>query len=79
MLPDMCHIWSGKKKQIVTQQGFMPVKYNRFNSLTTGRCGNNYKSVIFEHTLWIKFMGISCEIARKWMTQSNFDDEWALV
>ena len=63
----------------MTQQGFMPVKYNKFNSLATGRCGNKSKSVIFEHMLWIKFMGISCEIARKWMIQSNFDDEWALV
>ena len=42
-----------------------------FNSLTTGRCGSYFQSVIFEHILWIKFMDTFCEIALKWMPQNT--------
>ena len=28
------------------------------NSLAPGKCGSNFKSVILEHMLWIKFMSI---------------------
>ena len=32
--------------------------------LTPGRCGSNFKSVIFEHIyVWIKYMSSHCEIA----------------
>ena len=42
------------------------------NSLSPGRCGNIFKSVISEHMLWIKFMSTSCEIALRWMPLKTF-------
>ena len=45
------------------------------SSLAPGRCGSNFKSVIFEHKLRVKFMSTSCEIALKWMPQDAFDDK----
>ena len=48
-----------------------------FNSLTTGRCYNNFKSIISTHMLWIKFM--STEIPLTWMSQNAFDDKSTLV
>ena len=32
------------------------------NSLAPGRCGSNFKSVNFEHMLWIKFMNPSVKL-----------------
>ena len=49
-------------------------------SLVPGRCGSNLKkNGIFENMLWIKFMGISCEIALRWKPQITFDDYSTLV
>ena len=39
------------------------------------RFGNNFKSVISEQILWIKFMSGACETALRWMPQNTFDDE----
>ena len=33
----------------------------------------NFKSVIYEHILQIKFMSTFCEIALRWMPQNIFD------
>ena len=49
------------------------------NSLVPERCGSNFKSVISEHTLWVKFMGISCEIVLRWIPQHTCDDKRTLV
>ena len=51
----------------------MPLLSLLNNSLTSGRCGSNFKSVFFKHTLWIRFMSTSCEIAFRWMPQNTFD------
>ena len=51
-----------------------------FNSLTPGRCGNNFRNAIFEHMLWIKFMNIkSCEIVLGKIPQPTFDKKSTLV
>ena len=44
-----------------------------------GRCGSNYKRVILENILWIKFMSVSGEIALRWMPQNTHDDKSRLV
>ena len=50
------------------------------NSLEPGRCGSSFKSFIYKHTLWIKFMlSTSCEIAHRWMPQGLMDDFPTLV
>ena len=41
-----------------------------------GRCGSNFKSVIYEHMLWITFMTPSCETALRWMPHYTFNDKW---
>ena len=48
------------------------------NSLSPGRCGNDFKSAISEHMLRIHFMS-TCEIAVRWMPQDTFDDKSTLV
>ena len=45
------------------------------NSLAPGRCGSNFKSVIYEHMLWIKSTSTSCEIALRGMPQ-NTSQHW---
>ena len=60
----------------VTRYG---VQVTEFNSLVPKRCGNNFKSVIFKHVIWIKFMSTFCEIARRWMPQNAFDEKPAVV
>ena len=45
----------------------------------SGRCGNNFKNLISEHMLRIKFRSTSCEIARRCVTQSAFNDKLILV
>ena len=47
-----------------------------FNSLVPG---SNFKSVISEHMLQIKFMSTSCEIAMMWMPRNTSDDMSTLV
>ena len=37
-------------------------------------CGNDFKSVVSEHMLWIKFLSTPCETALRWMPQDIFDD-----
>ena len=49
------------------------------NSLVPGRCGNNFKSVISEHILSIKFMSPSSETALRWMQQNSIDNKSSLV
>ena len=41
------------------------------NSLVPEKCGNNFKSTIIEHILWIKFMSCSCETVLRWMPQNS--------
>ena len=43
-------------------------------SLSHGRNGSNFTSVISKHMLRSKFMSISCEIALRWSPQNTFDD-----
>ena len=43
-----------------------------------GRC-SNFKSVISERMLQIKFRSPSCEIALRWMLHDTFSDESTLV
>ena len=51
------------------------------NSLAPGRCGSDFdfKSIISENMLGIKFMRTSCEIALWWMPQNTFDGKSTLV
>ena len=49
------------------------------NLLTPGRCGSNFRSVISEHMLWIKFMTTSFQIAFWRMPQKTYDDKSTLV
>ena len=49
------------------------------NSLAPGRCGNNFKSMMFKHILQIKFMGTCCEIALRWIPQNSFDNMSTLL
>ena len=53
--------------------------HSRFSSLAPGRFGNDFKSVILQHMLLIKFMSISGEIALMWMPQNTFDDRPILI
>ena len=41
--------------------------------LAPGRCGSNFKSVIFKHKKQIKFMSSFPEIALMWMPQNSID------
>ena len=56
----------------------VPASKPEFNSLVPGRCGNDFKSVIIEHVLLIKFTS-TCEIALSWIPQNTFDYKWTLV
>ena len=47
-------------------------------SLAPGKSAGNFKTVIFEHMLWIKFMS-TCEMAFMWIPQNIFDDKSTLV
>ena len=51
----------------------------KFNSLAPGTCGSDFRSVISECILWIKFMSTSCEIALRWMPWSTFYDKSILI
>ena len=53
--------------------------YASFISLDPGRCVSNFKSVISEPMLRIKFMRTSCDIAFRLMPQNIFDDKSTLV
>ena len=45
-----------------------------------GGCGGNFKSVIPQHMLQIKFMNIPAEILPlRWMPQNAFDDKSTLI
>ena len=46
------------------------------NSLAPGRCAHDFKSIISEYLLVIKFMSIYCEIVLRWMPQNAFDYIW---
>ena len=48
-------------------------------SLVTGRCGSNFKIVIFEDILHIKLLCSAREIALMWMPQTIFDDKSTLI
>ena len=41
------------------------------------RCDSNFKSVISQHMLWIKFMS-TCEVVLRWIPQNTFDDKSTL-
>ena len=51
----------------------------RVKPLVLGRCGSNFKSVITEHILQIKFISTSCEIPPSSMPQNTFNDKLKLV
>ena len=42
-------------------------------------CSSNFISVIFRLILQIDILGISCEIALRWMPENNFDDQSTMV
>ena len=42
--------------------------------LAPAKCGSDFKSVLQEHMIRIKFMG-ACEFELKWMPQNAFDDK----
>ena len=48
-----------------------------FNSLFPGRCGGNFKSVIF--IWWIDILHVSCKIDFSYMPQISTDDKSTLV
>ena len=50
-----------------------------FNSLSLGRCGTNFKSVILEVIVQNSCLGACCEIAFNWMPQDLTDDKSTLV
>ena len=52
---------------------------SRFNSLDSGRCGCNFKIVIFPCTLRNEFWSIFREIASRYMSQNPIDDKSTLV
>ena len=47
--------------------------------LVPGRCGSNFKRLIINLKLRIRFMSISGEIAFRWMPQNIIDDKSTLV
>ena len=49
------------------------------NLLVPGRCGSDFKSIIFKQMLQIKFMSNSCEIAPWWIPKNLFDDKSTLI
>ena len=49
------------------------------NSLAIGTSGNDFKSVIHEHMLLMKFMSTSYEIVRRWKPQNTFVAKSTLV
>ena len=40
--------------------------------MANGRCGSNFKSIIFKRMLRIKLVS-TCEIALRWMPQNTFE------
>ena len=48
-------------------------------SLVPGRCGSNFKIVIYEHILLIQIMSTSCEITLRGMPENMCDDKSTLV
>ena len=52
---------------------------NELKSLAPLWYGSNFKSVIFEYTLRIKFTSIQCEISIRWRPQNAFEDKSTLV
>ena len=49
------------------------------NSLPPGRGGSNFQNLILEHMLVIKVVGVSCEVALRWMPQNTFNNRSTLV
>ena len=56
-------------------------KHNQclINSLAAGRCGNNFKSIIFKLIFQIDILNNSYRIALRRMPQNPFDDKSVLV
>ena len=48
--------WMGNSQQL---NQWWPSPRIIFNSMAPGRCGTNFKSVIYKHMLWIKFISTS--------------------
>ena len=73
-----------RKKAVKLNHSLIPVSkwmkiMTKVNLLSPGRCGSNFKSIIFEDMLQIRFMSISSEIAFRWMPQNILGDKWTLV
>ena len=55
-----------------------PIK-NNFNSLASGRCGRNFKSIIFKLIIHSSSLGTRCEIAVRWTPQELPSEKSTLV
>ena len=49
------------------------------NSLASGRCGSNFKDIIFELILWIDTFSATSKIVVRWMPQNSTNDKSTLV
>ena len=58
--------------------GVVCLQIEPINSLAPGRCGSNFKSVIFENDM-DQILEIFCEIALWWMPKSIFGSGNGLV
>ena len=58
---------------------FVAAVFLSIDSLATGRCGSDFKSLAPKYILQIKFTSISGEIALRWMSKNVFDYNSKLV
>ena len=49
------------------------------NSLAPGRCGCNFRNIIFELISWIDTLSATSKIVVRWMPQNSSDDKSTLV
>ena len=53
--------------------------YNMLYSLAPGRCGCDFKYIIFKHNLGINILSIQVDITVEWMPDDRIDFKTALV
>ena len=53
--------------------------YRTIDSLSTGRCGNNFKTIIFKGIMQNNTLGTHCEIALRWMSHNLTNEKSTLV
>ena len=63
----------------LSEQFWCNGNYNMINSLFSGRCGCNFKSVILKHNLEIDILNSSNKTALRWMPPNLSDDKFAPV